>query len=159
MNIRKATPADSLTLSRLTRDVQILHAQHHPTIFKMPDSDDFAVSFFDDMLADVAVSIFIAEENERAKGCMLCRLIDRPDGPFTFAARTLLIDQISVLPEARSQGIGKALLRRAEVLAGECKVERIHLDSWDFNLKAHGFFESQGYRKFTFRFWKHLQEK
>lgn len=156
MKIRKATPTDSLALSRLSRDVQSLHAQHHPNVFRMPDSDEFAIHFFEEMLADPAVTIFIAEENGEVLGCILCKLIERPENPFTFAARTLLVDQISVHPAAQRHGIGAALMQQADLLAVELNVQRILLDSWDFNMNAHEFFESQGFRKFNFRFWKWL---
>jgi GNAT superfamily N-acetyltransferase len=156
MNTRLATPQDPLILSSLSTDVQRLHAQNHPRIFKMPHSEDFAISFFEEMLDDPMVTIFIAEEDGNAAGCIVCKLVERLDNPFTFAARILLIDQISVRPEARGKGIGAELLKEAESLARQLNVQRIHLDSWDFNLKAHGFFESQGYRKFNFRFWKLL---
>jgi GNAT superfamily N-acetyltransferase len=156
MILRKATGGDALLLSSLSRDVQLLHAQNHAHIFKKPDSDDFAVSFFNEVLADPTVTIFIAEENGSAVGCTLCRLVERLDNPFTFAARILLVDQISVRPEAQGKGIGAALLEQAESLARELKAERVVLESWDFNLGAHAFFERMGFRKFVFRFWKHL---
>jgi predicted N-acetyltransferase YhbS len=156
MNIRQATREDSIVLSSLTMDVQSLHAQHYAKIFKMPYSDDFAASFFDGMLADPAVTIFIAEDHGNAVGCIVCKLVERPDNPFTFAARILLVDQISVRPEARGKGIGAALVKQAELLAMESKAERIVLESWDFNLGAHAFFERMGFQKFIFRFLKHL---
>jgi len=53
MHIRQAVPVDSLVLSTLCRDVQRLHAENHPDIFKMPQSDDFAVTFFDEMIVDI----------------------------------------------------------------------------------------------------------
>jgi GNAT superfamily N-acetyltransferase len=137
-------------------DVQRLHAEHHPEIFKMPDTEDFAVSFFETMLSDSTVSIFIAEDGEDALGYIVCKLIERPENPFTFAARTLLIDQISVRPPVREKGVGAALMKRAEILAYDLGAQRIHLDSWVFNLGAHAFFERLGYQKFNFRFWRHL---
>ena len=159
MNIRKATTTDSLALSRLSRDVQSLHAQHHPNVFRMPDSDEFAIHFFEEMLADPAVTIFIAEDSGDVLGCILCKLVERPENPFTFALRTLLVDQISVRPAAQGKGIGAALMQQAQVLAEELNVQRILLDSWGFNIKAHKFFESQGFAKFNFRFWKWLPGK
>jgi hypothetical protein len=51
MEIRTAMPNDSLLLSALCRDVQRLHAEHHPNVFRMPHGDDFALAFFDEMLA------------------------------------------------------------------------------------------------------------
>jgi N-acetylglutamate synthase-like GNAT family acetyltransferase len=156
MKIRKATISDSLGLSRLTREVQRLHAEHLPTVFRMPDSDEFAVSFFEEMLADLAVTIFIAEENGDVLGCILCKLIERPENPFAYASRLLLIDQISVRPVAQRQGVGRALMQQADRLASELDVQRIVLDSWAFHVNAHKFFESQGFSKFNFRFWKWL---
>ena len=157
MNIRPATSLDVSILSRLSADVQRLHAEHHPGIFKMPENEDFAISFFEEMLTDPTVHMFLAEENGNAVGCIVCKLIERLESPFTFAARTLLIDQISVRPEARRQGVGAALMHQAELLAKELNLERIHLDSWDFNLDAHAFFERLGYQKFNFRFWRWLK--
>lgn len=156
MNIYKAISTDAARLSSLSVDVQRLHAENHPNIFKMPQNKDFAVSFFEEMLADPAVTIFIAEEDESPVGCVLCRLIERPENPFTFATRYLHIDQISVRPEARGQGVGASLMQRAAMLAQELDVRRIQLDSWDFNIKAHIFFERLGFEKFNFRFWREI---
>jgi GNAT superfamily N-acetyltransferase len=156
MKIRQAVSTDSLLLSSLCVDVQSLHAKHHPDFFKTPTSDDFAVSFFDGMLADPTTSIFIAEENGQAIGYIVCKLIERPENPFTFAMRYLLVDQISVRPAAQGKGVGKTLIKRAIVLALELNLQRIQLDSWDFNTDAHAFFEKMGFEKFNHRFWKNL---
>ena len=157
MNTRRANLLDSPILSRLCVDVQRLHAEHHPGIFKIPEQEDFAVSFFEEMLTDPAVHAFLAEENGHSVGYILCKLIERLETPFTYAARTLLIDQISVRPEARRQGVGALLMQQVDSLAKELNVERVHLDSWDFNLGAHAFFERTGYQKFIFRFWRLLK--
>jgi len=154
MNIRKATSEDALLLSDLSRDVQTLHAQNYAEIFKIPQSADFAISFFDELLADPAVSIFIAEENREAIGYIFCKLIERPENPFTFAMRSLLVEHISVRPAARGKGVGTALMKQAEMLAKALAVQRIQLDSWDFNADAHSFFERLGFQRFNFRFWR-----
>lgn len=156
MNIRSATPLDALQLSRLSMDVQHLHAGHHPDLFKMPHSEDYAVSFFEELLADPSTTIFIAEENGAAAGYIVCMLVERPENQFRFATRYLHVDQISVRPMAQGKGIGAALIKQAEVLARELNVRRIHLDSWGFNTGAHAFFEKMGFEKFNHRFWKEL---
>jgi len=98
MDIRQAVFADTLQLSSLCMEVQRLHAEHHPDVFQIPESEDFAISFFEEMLADPAVRIFIAEEDGESVGYILCKLVERPVNPFTFAARSLHVDQISVRP-------------------------------------------------------------
>ena len=122
----------------------------------MPQNEDFAASFFDEMLVDLTVTIFIAEEDGQALGCMLCKLVERPENPFTRAMRYLLVDQISVRPATQGGGIGTALMAQAENLAKELGVSRIQLDSWGFNTGAHIFFKKVGFEIFNHRFWRYL---
>lgn len=63
MNIHHATSEDALLLSTLCMDVQRLHAGSYPEIFKMPQGNDITVTFFDEILADPLVRIFIADED------------------------------------------------------------------------------------------------
>jgi GNAT superfamily N-acetyltransferase len=156
MNVRQAIPANAPWLSSLCMDVQRLHAQHHPDIFKVPESEVFAVSFFEEMLADPAVTVFIAEEDGIPVGYVLCRLIERAENPFRLAMRFLDIDQISVRPAVQGTGVGSALMKEAEGLATKLNVHRIHLNSWSFNTHAHKFFEKMKFEKFNHRFWKSL---
>ena len=154
MEIRSATSIDSLILSKLCRDVQSLHADHHPLVFIMPQSDGFAAEFFDEILASPDFKAYIAEEDGHPLGYILCRQIDRPENAFTYANRFLLVDQISVCPDAQRKGVGTALLKQAEELARELGLAKLQLDSWDFNLDAHTCFEKFGFEKFNYRFWK-----
>jgi GNAT superfamily N-acetyltransferase len=154
MDIHKATPKDALLLSDLCRDVQIIHAQHHADIFKTPQSADFALAFFEKMLADETVHIFIAEKDGEALGYILCKLVEREESPFTFAMRYLLVDQISVRPSSRGGSVGSTLMMKADNLADELGVSMIQLDSWAFNTDAHKFFEREGFEKFNHRFWR-----
>jgi len=156
MNIRTATPQDSLLLSTLCQDVQSLHAKHHSEIFKMPSGDDFAVSFFDEMLVDPTARLFIAEEDWGAIGYIFCKLFERPEGLFTYANRFIQIEHISVRPDAQQRGAGAALLNRVEELAREVGVTKIQLNSWAFNTNAHAFFERFGFEKIEYRFWRKI---
>ena len=156
MNIRQATLEDSFLLSSLCMDVQQLHAEHHSDIFKTPHSADFASDFFDEMLADAEVTIYIAEENAQALGYIFCKIIERPETPFTYPNRFLHIDQISVRPDAQRRSVGTALMDQVEKLARKLGIPKIQLDSWNFNTKAHTFFEALGFEKFNYRFWQDL---
>ena len=137
-------------------DVQQLHAEHHPRTFKTPQSADFAAAFFDEMLADSATTIYIAQEDAKALGYIFCKMVERPETPFRYLNRFLHIDQISVLPNAQRHGAGTALMDQVEKLARELGLSKIQLDSWDFNTKAHTFFDGLGFEKFNYRFWRDL---
>ena len=156
MKIRQAGSSDSLLLSSLCVDVQRLHAENLPAIFKMPQSDDFAVTFFDEMIADITIRIFIAEEDGRAIGYSFCKLFERPESLFTYPNRFLQVEHIAVNPITQRRGIGTALMNQVDKLARELGVSKIQLDSWSFNTDAHAFFEKMGFAKFDHRFWKNL---
>jgi ribosomal protein S18 acetylase RimI-like enzyme len=68
--------------------------------------------------------------------------------------RSLHVEHISVRPAARGKGVGTALIKEAEILAKGLGVQKIQLDSWEFNTNAHSFFEGLGFQKFNFRFWR-----
>jgi len=157
MEIRQAVPGDALLLSTLNVDVQRLHAENHPDIFKFPMSNDFAIDFFDEKLADSMTSIFIAEEKDgQALGYVVCQLTERADNPFTFPQHYILIDQISVSPKVQRRGVGSALIERVVKMAKESSVKKIQLGSWAFNTEAHTFFEKMGFEKFHHRFWRSI---
>lgn len=157
MDTRLASPADVYLLSSLCVTVQELHAAHHPEIFVMPSGPNFAEDFFASQLTDPLIHIFIAEENGHALGYILCKLVERPANMITHEMRYVLIDQISVLPESQGKGVGAALIERTRVLANELGVKQIRLDTWDFNTKAHGFFEHEEFTKFIYRYWLNLE--
>lgn len=156
VKIRQATPRDASLLPSLCRDVQQLHAEHYPHIFKVPERDDFAVPYFIAMLADADVSIFIAEEDLAPAGYVFCELFERPPNVFNHAFRLLQIEHIGVRSGLQGRGIGAALMAEAEALAKRLGVPRLELHSWEFNKSAHQFFEAQGFQKFDYRFWKDL---
>jgi ribosomal protein S18 acetylase RimI-like enzyme len=156
MNIRQASLQDASLLSALCADVQTLHASHHPGLFKIPASPDFAEPFFREQLQDPFNYFFIAEQAGLAIGYIFCKLIERPANAFRHADRFLHIDQISVTPARQKLGAGAALIARARTLARELDLKRIQLDTWEFNHSAHAFFEREGFVKFNYRYWLNL---
>ncbi|HAV75787.1 MAG TPA: hypothetical protein DCX53_00370 [Anaerolineae bacterium] len=154
MNIRKAISTDALLLSSLCMDVQRLHAVAHPEYFKVPQTEDFAEIFFETILGLDTSYIFIAEDKDDALGYVFSNLVEKPENPFIFTHRYLMIEQISVRPHVQRHGIGASLIREVEVAARDLGVKRIELGSWDFNLNAHRFFTRMGYEKQHYKFGK-----
>lgn len=153
VKIRQAKLEDALLLSRLNRSVQRLHAEAYPELFKYPEQDDFALSFFEMFLDDPEITIYLAEDPHPV-GYIVCRVVRRDETPFMFAQSYLYIDQIGVEPEFQGKGIGLALMSRAAQLAERKNLSKISLDSWAFNQKAHTFFKSQGYEISNVKMWK-----
>ena len=153
MQVRSAVKQDARLLSRLNVHVQQLHAEAYPDLFRPPEQDDFALSFFEMVLDDPAIYIFIAEDPQPV-GYLMCQVVNTTGNPFMFARSFLQIEHISVEPDHQGKGIGKALMDRANQLAEELALSRISLGSWSFNQQAHAFFHTQGYEIYNVRMWK-----
>jgi ribosomal protein S18 acetylase RimI-like enzyme len=149
--IRRARPDDAATLARLNAHVQGWHAAQYPEAF-FPDPDPAALTaYFSDRLADPACTAFLA--GDPALGYALCALQTRDTSVFSPACRRLMIDHIAVAPQARRQGLGRALLDAARQLARDLNAAEILLDTWEANTGAHAFFRAAGFtpRRMLFR--------
>ena len=154
MQIRRAAIEDAETLSRLNVDVQRLHAQALPQLFKTPESDGFALQFMREHLSDPHNYFFIARLDGEDIGYVFARLIDRPENPFMHAWKYITIDQISVQPAHQGQGCGSQLMEQVRTLARDEGIPTIALDTWSFNREAQDFFIRQGFDTFNLRMWR-----
>ena len=119
------------------------HTTHYPGSF-FPNPDPAALSdYFAERLSDPACTAFLA--GEPPLGYALCALQVREVSVFSPPVRRRLIDQVAVAPEARRQGLGRALLQAAKDLAWDLVVDEILLDTWAANTKAQAFFRAMGF--------------
>ncbi len=153
MEIRVATKKDAVTLSALNVEVQKIHADALPKIFKQPETDRFAVQFMLERLDDPLNHFFIANLNGVDIGYIYARIIDRPGNPFMHPWKYIYIDQISVKNEYRRMGCGGRLLDEVIKLAKDNEIDTIMLDTWLFNEQAQSFFRKQGFVSFNERMW------
>ena len=143
MTLRRATATDAATVAALNAHVQGWHAEHYPEAF-FPHPDPAALTaHFAERLADPATHCLLA--GDPAQGYALCSLMARPLSVFSPPVRRLMVDHIAVAPQARRQGIGRALLAAARALARDLKADEILLDTWEGNREAHAVFDSQGF--------------
>ena len=69
---------------------------------------------------------------------------------FLFTKPTYLyVSELIVLPQYRGQGVGKALLDRAEIFAKECGESQVMLHVLEKNDAARAVYEKQGYRPYN----------
>lgn len=140
--IRRATPDDIPTLTRLNRVVQALHHEAHPERFK-PPSDDLG-GFYRSRFEDGAFA-WVAERDGEAIGYVLALVRERAENPFCYGLRWVELDQIAVHPDARRNGVGLSLvgavLRHAESLG-----LHVELGVWAFNARAQAAFTRAGFQ-------------
>ena len=96
-------------------------------------------------MANDSVLGLIAEVDGTPIGYALVQSMERPETPFTYAVRFVLVDQVSINPEQRSKGYGTALMRAIYAWAKALNINTILLNVGGFNTRAIAFYERQGF--------------
>jgi GNAT superfamily N-acetyltransferase len=149
--LRRAVVADAGTVAGLCAHVQGWHAAHYPAVFHAVPDPAALTAHFAERLAEADVTCFLA--GDPAVGYAICALQARAASVFSPPQRRLLVDHIAVAPQARRQGVGRALLAAARGLARDLACDEILLDTWEANHDAHAFFAANGFavRRMLFR--------
>jgi ribosomal protein S18 acetylase RimI-like enzyme len=128
MIVRDARPTDVAAVHRLIG--QLADA---------PDEAAFRARF--GVLATDGHRIIVAEVEGKVVGVL--HMFERPalEKPCEAVVQALVVDS-----EARSSGVGEALMREAEAWAQSRKLPAVSLYSRDDRKRAHAFYERIGYR-------------
>ncbi len=151
--VRRATAADAATLSILNADVQRLHADALPHIFKQPSDATFPPAKVAELIADPNNYFFLAVADGEAVGYVWAEIRRRPENAAQFARDSIMIHHISVTPTHQHNGYGEQLIAAVKELAKSEGITTVMLDSWSFNSAAHKFFEQQEFSIFNYRLW------
>jgi ribosomal protein S18 acetylase RimI-like enzyme len=129
MIVRDARPTDVAAVHRL--------------IGQLADAPDEAAfrARFESVLATDGHRIIVAEVEGKVVGVL--HMFERPalEKPCEAVVQALVVDS-----EARSSGVGEALMREAEAWAQSRKLPAVSLYSRDDRKRAHAFYERIGYR-------------
>ena len=156
VEIRQANVADAVTLARLNIAVHQIHADGRPDIFKSPDVEELTV-FMRERLLDPTYIAYIAEVDGVPVGYTINAIVRRGENPFTKPISYIVVDNISVEPAYRNQGIGEAWMERVYALAREQDIKRVSLAVWAFNERAIAFYERLGFSPFQINMDKMLE--
>ncbi len=153
MDIRQATIDDAETISELNADVQKVHADALPHLFKPPSKDGLPAAEVASLIQTPNHFFYLALEDDCPVGYLWAEVRRMPETPFRYAWDYVYVNHISLRPEARSKGYGKQLLEAAANLARQQGIATLALDVWSFNTRAHAAFESFGFQNFNERMW------
>lgn len=143
--IRIVESKSHTVISTLVEDVQNLHAQLYPELFK-PFNRAAIEEALEKYVTDPTCFVYLAEQKEIPIGYILCFIKEAPENAFRYSVRTLHIDQICVRKAYQKSGAGHLLMEQAEKLAREQAIRRIELDHWSMNTVAAAFFRKKGYQ-------------
>ena len=141
--IRRARPDDMARINELLFQVQALHAEGRPDIFKIG-----AKKYTDDQLAriieDDTTPIFVLEEDGDIAGYAFCIYQVTPENSQVYYRKVLYIDDLCVDAACRRRGVGTRLYRHVLKTAAENGCNSVTLNVWRVNEGAERFYNSLG---------------
>ncbi len=142
--IRPASVADYTATCILFDELDALHRERLPWLFRAPLERPRSQDHFDALLSSDRTSILLAVASSIV-GLATVRLQSAPDLAVFIPQHWGVIDDIVVLPSWRRRGIGARLARAAEQWASERRAVWLELGVYEFNAEARAFYEALGY--------------
>lgn len=144
MEIRRATAADIEGIDKLLNQVNMVHHNGRPDLFKAGGrkyTDEQLLA----LLADDTRPVFAAvDEAGHVLGYAFCILQQHPDDNILTDIKTLYIDDLCVDEEIRGQHIGRQLYEYVKRYAKETGCYNLTLNVWACNESARKFYERCG---------------
>ena len=143
MDIRQAEEKDLAGIRRLLFQVNQVHADGRPDLFKSG-----GIKYSDDelreILRDDSRPIFVFAPGDQVLGYVFCVFEETAETLSLRPVRTLYIDDLCVDETARGHNVGRRLYDRAVQLARDNSCARVTLHAWNFNEQAFGFYKKLG---------------
>jgi ribosomal protein S18 acetylase RimI-like enzyme len=157
ITIRRAVEADYDELCKLWDEVDRLHRQRLPDIFRKPDGPVREWDYFIELLADENTAIFLAEQSGELVGFIHVLVAQTREHPLLVPRRFAVVDNLVVAERARRQGVGSLLIEEAEGWARKHNLSSIELTVYEFNQGAIALYEMTGYETLFRRMTKTLE--
>lgn len=137
---------DAEYIAEMNRAVQELHHKLYPEYFK-PFSYTETAFFLRKQFQEEGCLCFIAAYNGVDAGYALFHITEYQENPFRKGYRGIHIDQISIQPQYKRQGIGTGLMKAIEQFAVKENAAQVELSYWDLNEDAKRFYTSMGFNE------------
>lgn len=140
--IRKATINDIGSIIELLHQVDMVHHEIRPDLFK-PHTTKYNEQELEDLLADERRPVFVYDDGE-VLGHAFCLITEAKDDKLLQDVKTLYIDDICVHEKARGRHIGKSLYEYVLDYARSTGCYNITLNVWQGNAPASAFYKEMG---------------
>lgn len=154
--IREATLADQDRLELLYAEIDALHHEALPELFRSHEDVARPSTFLADRLADEKMGLFVAEVDGRLAGTILLK-IRSDEHPLKYTQHYLHISTLIVAADFHGQGVAQLLLDTAVSFAKEYGLSQLRLNVYDFNQRAIAFYEKEGFTTLSRHLWLDLE--
>ena len=150
--IRQATQDDLQKVNQLRKQVNELHIQGEPKIFKPGFSVEMQQYVFQFINNDQKI-LLVYEDEKGICGYAMVSFVVKPETPYRYELRFAEIEEIGVDANCQGKGCGKKLINHIVEIAKQKGFMQIELNMFTFNQNADVFYEKIGFE--TYR--KHLR--
>lgn len=147
MDIRFAREDELERINELRRQVNDVHVQGKPEVFKPGFSEELQ-NYIYSIWQDPEQEIVVADKDGELCGFAILHHIYKPENPFMYVRDFLDIDEFCVDEHHRREGIAMALVDFIKKYAKEKGFNRIELNMWEFNRDALAFYEAAGFETY-----------
>ena len=140
--IRRANKNDIGSLIELLHQVDMVHHQIRPDLFK-PYTTKYNEQELEALLSDDSKPVFVYDDGE-VLGHAFCLITEVKDDKLLQDVKTMYIDDICVHEKARGRHIGKSLYEYARDYARSIGCYNITLNVWEGNSPALSFYREMG---------------
>ncbi len=142
--IRRAVDADIPDIQRLLVEVNMVHHNIRPDLFKGP-ATKYNVEELGQILKDENRPVFayIGEDGTFC-GYIFCEIMHTEESPLRTGIKTLYIDDLCVDEASRGKHVGSALYRYAVDYARQIGCYNVTLHVWGGNDSAEQFYRNMG---------------
>ncbi len=143
--VRRAASGDIPQLLKLLVQVNMVHHNGRPDIFKGP-ATKYNEEQLEDIIKSVDKPVFVCTDSSgRVVGHAFCISRQIQGDPVLTDIRTLYIDDICVDENCRKTGVGERLYRAVREYAIESGYYNLTLNVWSCNIGAMKFYERMGF--------------
>lgn len=159
ISIRKAIEKDYKNIKLVLDESDSIHLKELPLIFKDPEGKSWKKEYVIGLVKNPESDIFLAEVDSEVVGVMVLIIKTCQDLAILKPRKFVALDSISVAFEYQNMGIGKLLLKKMEEWALEKKINQIELNVYEFNYNVIRLYESLGFRTYSRRMIKILNNE
>lgn len=141
--IRKAEKKDIPSLMQLLHQVDTVHSDIRPDLFK-GDTTKYDEHELEMLLADDSRPIFVYDDHGQVLGHAFCQLIEVCGHKLLQDVKTMYIDDICIERASRGRHVGKALYEYVLAYARQTGCYNITLNVWEGNIAALSFYKRMG---------------
>ena len=140
--VRKATKRDISSIISLLHQVNMVHHEIRPDLFK-PFTTKYDETELEALLQDDSCPIFVYDDGG-VLGHAFCQVTQVQDHKLLEDVKTLYIDDICVDEKARGKHVGKALYEHVIAYARSIGCHNVTLNVWEGNDPAFHFYQNMG---------------